>query len=119
MNVQNHVGKTAKLPLESLNSMDKARFVEVVGPWFGKALWVAQRAQAKRPFVSLDHFHQKLCETLFAATREEKLRLVAAQPDVIGRAIASGQLAMGAIEGQAIGLGGLSIGELDQLRRCN
>src|SRR3954451_20455931 len=84
--------QSSRVSLDDLNSIDEAAFVELAGPWFESAPWVAQRTHARRPFLSLGHLHQRLCETVFGAPREDQVRLISAHPALVGRAALAGQL---------------------------
>jgi OHCU decarboxylase len=109
-----------RIGLDQLNMMDQEGFLTVAGPWFEKSPWVAQRTYGKRPFASLEHLHQKLCETMFAATREDQLKLIASHPDLAGNATRAPALtAESHGEQAAAGLNNLRPDEADRLRRFN
>ncbi len=73
------------VPLSTLNQLDRAGFVEVCGPLFEHSPWIAERASVDRPFKSVEHLYLALKATLSASTREEKIGLIAAHPDLVGR----------------------------------
>jgi 2-oxo-4-hydroxy-4-carboxy-5-ureidoimidazoline decarboxylase len=109
-----------KVGLDQLNMMEQEGFLRVAGPWFEKSPWVAQRTFGKRPFASIDHLHQKLCETMFGATREEQLKLIASHPDLAGNATRHPALTPESQREQsAAGLNNLKPDEVDRLRRMN
>jgi OHCU decarboxylase len=114
-----HAPKT-KVDLGQLNGMDQDDFVRVAGPWFENSPWVAKRTFARRPFASLDQLHQKLCETMFAATREDQLNLIGSHPDLAGNAARPASLtAESHREQAAAGLNNLRPDQSDRLRRLN
>jgi OHCU decarboxylase len=112
--------RNTKVTLDTLNNTDSANFVAIAGPWFERSPWVAQRTYAKRPFADLDHLHQKLCETVFAASRNQQLKLISAHPDLVGRAALNGPLTPESSREQAAaGLGRLTSDELERFRKYN
>jgi OHCU decarboxylase len=109
-----------KVALDQINGMNQEGFLKVAGPWFEKSPWVAERTFAKRPFASLDHLHQKLCETMFAANREDQIKLIASHPDLAGNATRHPTLTPESQREQAsAGLNNLKPDEVDRLRRFN
>src|SRR4051812_748079 len=109
-----------KVALDQINGMDQEGFLKIVGPWFECSPWVAQRTFGKGPFASLDHLHQKLCETMLAATREDQVKLIGSHPDLAGNATRPASLtAESNREQAAAGLNNLRPDEVDRLRRLN
>lgn len=76
-------GVRASLP--ALNDGNREGFVSVCGPLFEGSPWVAERAWPKRPFRSLKALHRDLVSVLGGASTEEKLGLIRAHPDLVGR----------------------------------
>ena len=80
------------MQLSLLNQQDQTAFTESLkdifehSPWIPKATWIA------RPFGSIDNLHDKLCETLDAATEDKKLDLIRAHPDLAGKLAVAGEL---------------------------
>jgi 2-oxo-4-hydroxy-4-carboxy-5-ureidoimidazoline decarboxylase len=112
-----HAAKS-KVALDRLNGMSQEAFVQVAGPWFEKSPWVAQRTFAKRPFASLDHLHQKLCATVFAATREDQLKLIGAHPDLAGK-VNPGLTSESQREQATAGLNNMTRAQVERLRQWN
>ena len=54
------------------------------GPVFEHSPWVAERAWGKRPFASADELHRAMMRAVEEASREEKLALVRAHPELAG-----------------------------------
>lgn len=75
-----------KTALRKLNMMNAHGFSRVIGPAFEPAPWIAERAFALHPFKSVTDLYEKLCQTLHAASDEEKLALIRAHPDLIEQA---------------------------------
>jgi OHCU decarboxylase len=75
----------AKTPLKRLNMMNAHGFVRTVGHVFENSPWVAERAFHEHPFKSVDDVHQKMCQVVKTASDEEKIALIRAHPDLVGR----------------------------------
>jgi len=99
--------------LDEVNGWNQAAFARILGPVFEHSPWVAERTWSKRPFDSLDALHQALCQTVRATAEEEKLALIQAHPDLVGRAaLAGGLTASSAHEQASAGLDKLSPEEI-------
>jgi len=106
-----------KTPLRKLNLMNAHGFARVVGPVFEHSPWVAERAFAKHPFKSMDDLHAKLVETMKSASDTEKLALLRAHPDLVGRMAQPQQLTEESKREQAAaGLDRLSSDERELLK---
>jgi allantoate deiminase len=108
------VGQMIRRPtISRLNSMTRDEFVGVVGPFFEHSEWIAGRAFAKRPFASTGDLYEKLCAVVEAATPDEKLKLIQAHPDLVGRMARENRLTReSASEQAAAGLTSLSADEI-------
>jgi 2-oxo-4-hydroxy-4-carboxy-5-ureidoimidazoline decarboxylase len=74
----------------------------------------------RRPFASLAALHQALCQTMYAATLEEQVQLIAAHPDLVGRLAREGQLTReSTTEQAAAGLTRLNTDEVAAFERYN
>ena len=96
--------------------MDRRDFVRIVGPAIEHSPWVAKRAEARRPFASLDSLHTAICEAVANATPDEQLALIRAHPDLVGNAVLTAE-SKG--EQTAAGLTDLSSAEVALFDRCN
>ncbi len=106
--------------LETLNKADKAAFVEALGEIYEKSPWVAERAFARRPFATVAALTGAMAETVAAASREEKIRLVCNHPDLAGKAARAGALtAASTAEQGALGLDRLSDAEYARFEKLN
>jgi len=74
------------LPLSQLNALPREEFVRALGGVFEHSPWVAARTSAQRPFQNVQSLREALCHTVRAASDEEKLALIRAHPDLVGRA---------------------------------
>jgi allantoate deiminase len=99
--------------LRQLNAMDHDAFVAVCGPVFEHSPWIAERSWSKRPFDSLSDLHEKLIHTVASSTPDERLALIRAHPDLVGRLAREGRLTReSAAEQAAAGLHSLTSQEI-------
>src|SRR5687768_8715020 len=109
-----------KVTLHELDSGDRAAFIGVCGPLFEHSPWVAERTWDKRPFASLEALQAALCETIYAASADEQVKLIASHPDLVGRMAREGRLTReSTTEQAAAGLSNLSADEVQQFDRYN
>ncbi len=73
--------------LAELNALSREEFTLVVGPVFEHSPWVAERTSTQRPFATRADMHASLCETVRKASDLEKMALLRAHPDLVGRAV--------------------------------
>jgi 2-oxo-4-hydroxy-4-carboxy-5-ureidoimidazoline decarboxylase len=81
-----------KIKLSELNRCSPSEFIAVCGPLFEHSPWVAERVAGRRPFNGRAELHRALCATVDEASPDEKLTLVRAHPDLVGRAARTGSL---------------------------
>ncbi len=100
--------------------MTVQEFVRVIGPVFEHSPWIAERAAMNRPFSNPDELHRALCETVLHAEETEKLDLIRAHPDLVGRAAQQGTLTAESLNEQAsAGLKELTLEEIETFRNFN
>lgn len=102
--------------IAQLNAMDAVEFVCVVGPVFEHSPWVAEKTASRRPFDGHEGLLEALCDTVRKASPEEKMNLICAHPDLVGRMTLS---TASAGEQAAAGLTNLSPDEIALFRRQN
>ncbi|MEM6391479.1 MAG: 2-oxo-4-hydroxy-4-carboxy-5-ureidoimidazoline decarboxylase [Planctomycetota bacterium] len=78
--------------LDRLSAMDRESFLAVGGGAFEHSPWVFERAWGHRPFVDLDGLMAACRRVLDDATEAERLGLIRAHPDLVGRLARSGGL---------------------------
>jgi OHCU decarboxylase len=106
--------------LRKLNLADRADFVAVCGPFFEHSPWIAERAWPARPFSSLAHLHETMCQIVSDSAADKKLALIRAHPDLVSRLARAGQLtAQSASEQSAAGLTALTVAEVAAFGRFN
>jgi OHCU decarboxylase len=74
-----------KTPMRRLNMMNAHGFVRTVGEAFEHSPWVAERAFHFHPFSSIDDLHQKMCKVVKEASEQDRVALIRAHPDLVGR----------------------------------
>ena len=80
------------LSIDDLNRMAAAEFTAAFGDVAEHSPWVAERAAGARPFADRDAVAQAFAAALRGATRDERLAVLRAHPDLAGRAAVSGDL---------------------------
>lgn len=68
--------------LGTLNRMDRAAFVEMLGTVFEHSPWIAEAAWEKRPFVGVDALHRAMVDTVMSAGHDRQLALLKAHPEL-------------------------------------
>lgn len=108
------------IPLAEINDMSAAEFIARFGDVAEHSPWVAERAAALRPFMSLDEMIAAFVAIMEAATREEQRALLVAHPDLAGRAAIAGELTEDSRREQAgAGLDQLTRDEFDRFTAMN
>ena len=106
------------MTLADLHSLNRDEFIETVGPVFEHSPWIAERTAG--PFLSVDDLHAKLVATVEAASIDEKLSLIRAHPDLVGRLAREGKLTRESTSEQAAaGLTDLSNEEVELFEQYN
>jgi OHCU decarboxylase len=98
--------------------MNAHGFVRAVGHAFEHSPWIAERAFHEHPFHSVSELHTKLCDVVKAASDDEKLALIHAHPDLVGR-MTHQLTAESASEQAAAGLDRLSPEDIDTFQAYN
>jgi 2-oxo-4-hydroxy-4-carboxy-5-ureidoimidazoline decarboxylase len=89
------------MTLDELNVADEATFVDALGFIFEDSPWVAARAWPLRPFTDVGELHAAMCALVAAAPLDERLALIRAHPDLVGRAARDGTLSAASAGEQA------------------
>jgi 2-oxo-4-hydroxy-4-carboxy-5-ureidoimidazoline decarboxylase len=71
-----------ELTIEDLNRGNRAAFIEALGDVYEHSPWVAEWSWSERPFSSVEDLHGSMASTVRNASREEKLKLLRAHPDL-------------------------------------
>lgn len=106
--------------LTTVNELPEDDFVQIIGPVYEKSPWVAQRTWTKRPFFDRESLWESLQATVLAAPDDEKIALIRAHPDLVGRAAREGSLTPASTSEQAsAGLTKLSPEEVGLFEKYN
>lgn len=109
-----------KLTLDEINGLRKETFVHALGGLFEGQPWIVARAWSKRPFSSLEDFHNTLCSIMYQASVGQQVALLCAHPDLVGRAAQTGTLSPASAREQAsAGLDHLTPEEIALFQRYN
>ena len=110
----------ATLTLETLNAAGDGEFGALLDGIYEHSPWLAERAAPRRPFASLAQLKRALVETLAAASRDERLALLRAHPELAGKAmIAKSMTAESTHEQGQAGLTDCSPAELARIQQLN
>jgi 2-oxo-4-hydroxy-4-carboxy-5-ureidoimidazoline decarboxylase len=106
--------------LSDLDTMDRARFVALLGGVFEKAPWIAERAFAKRPFATVADLWTAMQDAVASAGEATQLDLIRGHPDLAGKVAQAGALsAESRLEQGSLGLDRLSEAEFARFERLN
>ena len=87
--------------------MPRAEFIQTFGGIFEHSPWIAEHTAG--PFEDINDLFVRLCETVSGATDEQKLALIRAHPDLVGKLAKQGKLTKeSTAEQKAAGLMSLS-----------
>jgi OHCU decarboxylase len=104
------------LNVKEVNGLERHEFTSLFAPLFEHSPWIAARTAGKRPFANRNEFFAALCETVMKADTDEKLCLIRAHPDLVGREVLTRE---SQTEQERAGLGELSPEEVEQFRQYN
>jgi 2-oxo-4-hydroxy-4-carboxy--5-ureidoimidazoline (OHCU) decarboxylase len=79
--------------LSLLNEASAADFTAACAGFFEHSPWVAERAATRRPIADRDTLHKAMCAVVAGASADEKMRLIRAHPDLVGRPAKAGSRA--------------------------
>jgi 2-oxo-4-hydroxy-4-carboxy-5-ureidoimidazoline decarboxylase len=102
--------------VDDLNALGRDEFTRALAPVFEHSPWVAERTAGKRPIANRGELHAALCETVMKASEDEKLSLIRAHPDLVGRDLLTPESKS---EQARAGLGELSPEEIERFREYN
>lgn len=108
------------LPLSILNTIPADNFVALLGGVFEDAPWVAEKAAAGRPYSSVGVLHDAMVAAVRQADPALQDALIAAHPDLAGKAARAGTLTEASTHEQAgAGLDRLTDAEYERFDRAN
>lgn len=108
------------LTLETLNGADEAQFTALLDGVYEHSPWIASRAWAKRPFATLAQLKRGLVEAVRDSSRDERLGLIRAHPELAGKAMVAKSLtAESTNEQNKAGLTNCTPAEFATIQRLN
>jgi 2-oxo-4-hydroxy-4-carboxy-5-ureidoimidazoline decarboxylase len=103
-----------------LNGVPRNEFVAVLGGIVEHSPWVAERAFAKRPFLSVEDLHARLMQCVRESSRGEKIALFNRHPVLAGKEAVAGAMTENSTSEQGrLGLNRLPPRQFGQLNRLN
>jgi allantoate deiminase len=106
--------------MRQVNAMGREAFIALAGRFFEHSPWVAERAWERRPFASVGNLHEAMCGVVRSAGADERVALIRAHPDLVGRVAREGRLTRESTgEQAAAGLAELSPDEAAAFERYN
>jgi 2-oxo-4-hydroxy-4-carboxy-5-ureidoimidazoline decarboxylase len=81
-----------QVTLDELNRMDRGAFVAALGDVFEHSPWVAEAADAGRPFPSLNALHEAMSGAVRSAGEDRQIALIGGHPDLAGKAAREGTM---------------------------
>lgn len=106
--------------LATVNGLDRAAFVALLGGVFEHAPWVAERAFSGRPFASVAALHEAMIGIVRSASPEERLAFLNGHPELAGAEARKRRMTGDSTAEQgSAGLDRLTVAELDRFDRLN
>jgi 2-oxo-4-hydroxy-4-carboxy-5-ureidoimidazoline decarboxylase len=108
------------MDLTTLNTCTPEAFVQALGEIYEDSPWVAERACSRRPFADVAALTDAMAAAVASATKEKKIALVRAHPDLAGKAARAGTLTHASTAEQGtLGFDRLSDAEYDRFEKLN
>lgn len=89
------------MTLDDVNSLSRAAFLETFGSIYEHSPWVADTVEPERPFSDFEALIAKMRAPVEASSKEQKLVLLRAHPELAGKAAIDGTLTQASQEEQA------------------
>jgi 2-oxo-4-hydroxy-4-carboxy-5-ureidoimidazoline decarboxylase len=106
--------------LTGLNALPQDEFMRLLGDVVEHSPWVAERAFARKPFVSLDDLNSKLMACIRESDTADKLALFNRHPELAGREAVAGEMTENSTSEQGrLGLTRLPRQQYQRLSRIN
>ncbi|MFG6430398.1 2-oxo-4-hydroxy-4-carboxy-5-ureidoimidazoline decarboxylase [Roseateles sp. LYH14W] len=108
------------MKLDDLNNASATDFVALLDGTYEHSPWIAERAAAARPYLSLAALKVALARVVREASVDEQLGLIRAHPELAGKAAVAGELtAESTNEQQKAGLTACTADEFAKLQKLN
>ena len=111
---------TENMNIETLNSASQDEFTAVLAEIYEHSSWIPKQAWQNRPFSDVESLHQDMLNIVLNATKEQKLALLRAHPQLAGKEAKDGVLTNASSEEQSsANLNSLSKEEMDEITSLN
>jgi len=80
------VSPDPRVSIGRLNQLHPTEALGLLGGLFEDSPWIVDRALEAGPFASRDALYRALCSSVDGLDREQKIALIRAHPDLVGRA---------------------------------
>ena len=112
--------KHQAMSIARLNELRRDQFVGRLRDIVEHSPWVAERAFAKRPFLSVEALHLELMQCVHEGSPDEKLALFNRHPELAGREAIAGEMTGNSTDEQGrLGLDRLPPHQFERLSRLN
>ncbi|CAC5340049.1 MULTISPECIES: 2-oxo-4-hydroxy-4-carboxy-5-ureidoimidazoline decarboxylase [Planktothrix] len=102
--------------LSQVNQMTKAEFIAVLGTIFEASPWVAEQAELKRPFETIEILYKTMVAIVKNSNSQQQLALIRTHPDLGSKA----KMAESSVKEQAgVGLDRLTSAEYQYFHQLN
>ena len=110
----------ATVTIPELNALPPPRFRDILAGIYERSPWVAEAVVGQRPFDGIAQLHAAMARAVSAASRQARLDLLRAHPDLAGREAQDGALTTAsAIEQKSAGLDRLTREPMQTIARNN
>ena len=111
---------TQRITLQELNGYNQEQFVEALRGLFEGPPWIVMQSWYARPFATMKQLQHTFWQVMYGASLEQKIALLQAHPDLVGRAALAGTLTPESTQEQAsAGLDTLSPTEIATFTQLN
>ncbi|KQY97355.1 OHCU decarboxylase [Pseudolabrys sp. Root1462] len=108
------------ITLDQLNALSATDFTAALADIYEHSPWVAEAAAKQRPFATLNALHEAMVAAVKAAPDDARMKLIAAHPDLAGKAARAGSLTRDSTDEQmSAGLDRLSEADYARFHKLN
>lgn len=73
------------MPINTVNALDQARFIELLGGIFEHSPWIAEQVFDAVPFANVAELHTKMVQLVEQGGMAKQLALICAHPELTGK----------------------------------
>ena len=71
--------------INKINKLSKSEFIKIFANIFENTIWIAEKLYNQKPFVSFEELSTKILNIFETATKEKKLKILNAHPDLANK----------------------------------